>query len=165
MRYPCCLCNLPLPIKIFLKFLNLYSGGWNQGPLDTAATNGPLCQPRVIMMMEKSVELLARETRRKPAPVPLCSPQTPHAVRTRTRNAAVGSHRLTAWATTRPPSPLTFEWLNQSLWIPPINVCVYLCISVSLLGNGLANTFSRQRGIFGSTVLYALPVVSRKVDD
>jgi hypothetical protein len=37
-----------------------------------------------------------RSTRRKPAPVPLCPPQTPHAVRTRTRAAAMGSQRLTA---------------------------------------------------------------------
>jgi hypothetical protein len=37
-----------------------------------------------------------RSTRRKPAPVPLCTPQTPHAARTRTRVAAVGSQRLTA---------------------------------------------------------------------
>jgi hypothetical protein len=37
-----------------------------------------------------------RNTRRKPAPVPLCPPQTPHAARTRTRVAAVGSQRLTA---------------------------------------------------------------------
>jgi hypothetical protein len=37
-------------------FFNFHSGGWNQGPLDTAATNGLLCQPRVIMMMEKLVE-------------------------------------------------------------------------------------------------------------
>jgi hypothetical protein len=37
-------------------FFNLYSGGWNQGPLDTAAINGLVCQLRVIMMMEKSVE-------------------------------------------------------------------------------------------------------------
>jgi hypothetical protein len=37
-----------------------------------------------------------RITRRKPAPVPLCPPQTPHAGRTRTRAAAVGSQRLTA---------------------------------------------------------------------
>jgi hypothetical protein len=29
-----------------------------------------------------------RSTQRKPAPVPLCPPQTPHAVRTRTRAAA-----------------------------------------------------------------------------
>jgi hypothetical protein len=37
-----------------------------------------------------------RSTRRKPAPVPLCPPQTPYAARTRTRTAAVGSQRLTA---------------------------------------------------------------------
>jgi hypothetical protein len=37
-----------------------------------------------------------RSTRRKPAPVSLCPPQTPHAARTRTLAAAVGSQRLTA---------------------------------------------------------------------
>jgi hypothetical protein len=37
-----------------------------------------------------------RSTWRKPAPVPLCPPQTPHAARTRTRAAAVGSQRLIA---------------------------------------------------------------------
>jgi hypothetical protein len=37
-----------------------------------------------------------RSNRRKPAPVPLCPPQTPHAARMRTRAAAVGSQRLTA---------------------------------------------------------------------
>jgi hypothetical protein len=37
-------------------------GGGIQGPLDTAATNGLLCQLRVIMVMEKSVEWLAGET-------------------------------------------------------------------------------------------------------
>jgi hypothetical protein len=37
-----------------------------------------------------------RSTRRKPAPVTLCPPQTPLAARTRTRAAAVGSQRLTA---------------------------------------------------------------------
>jgi hypothetical protein len=54
-----------LPDSVFLVGyfnFNFYSGGWNQGPLDTAATNGLLCQPRVIMMIEKSVELLAMET-------------------------------------------------------------------------------------------------------
>jgi hypothetical protein len=35
-----------------------------------------------------------RSTRRKPAPVPLCPPQTPHAARTRTRAAAVGRNVL-----------------------------------------------------------------------
>jgi hypothetical protein len=35
-------------------------------------------------------------TRRNPAPVPLCPPQTPQPAWTRTRAAAVGSQRLTA---------------------------------------------------------------------
>jgi hypothetical protein len=37
-------------------------GGGIQGPLGNAATNGLLCLPRVIMIMEKLVEWLARET-------------------------------------------------------------------------------------------------------
>jgi hypothetical protein len=37
-----------------------------------------------------------RSTWRKPATAPLCPPQTSQAARTRTRAAAVGSHRLTA---------------------------------------------------------------------
>jgi hypothetical protein len=52
-----------------------------------------------------------RSTQRRPAPVPLCPPQTPHAARTRTRTAAVGSERLTAWATVLP----NLEWLVLSL--------------------------------------------------
>jgi hypothetical protein len=43
-----------------------------------------------------------RSIRRKPAPMPLCPPQTPCAVRTRTRAAAVGNQGLTARATARP---------------------------------------------------------------
>jgi hypothetical protein len=43
-----------------------------------------------------------RSTRRNPAAVPLCPPQIPYDL-TRTRTwAAVGSRRLTAWATARP---------------------------------------------------------------
>jgi hypothetical protein len=37
-----------------------------------------------------------RSTRRKPAPVPLCPSQNPHAARKRTRAAAVESQRLTS---------------------------------------------------------------------
>jgi hypothetical protein len=48
-----------------------------------------------------------RSTLRKPAPVPLCPPQTPHAALTGTRAATVGSQRLTAWCTARPPIPVT----------------------------------------------------------
>jgi hypothetical protein len=44
-----------------------------------------------------------RSTRRRPAPVPLCSPQMPHDLTwDRIRAAAVGSRRLTPWATSRP---------------------------------------------------------------
>jgi hypothetical protein len=37
-----------------------------------------------------------RSAGRKPAPMSLCPPQTPHASRTRTQAAAVGSQRLVA---------------------------------------------------------------------
>jgi hypothetical protein len=44
------------------NIIGIVWGGVQLGPLGTAATNGLLWQPRVIMMMEKSVELLAGET-------------------------------------------------------------------------------------------------------
>jgi hypothetical protein len=69
-------------------------------PLDTAATNRPIVPApgdyddgEICGMM---IGWRNRSTRRKPAPVPLCPPQTPHAARTGTRAAAVGSKRLTA---------------------------------------------------------------------
>jgi hypothetical protein len=74
-------------------------GGGIQGPLGTAATNRPIVPAPgdygdgVIGGMIGSGN---RSTRGKPAPVPLCPPQTPHAARTQTRAAAVGSQRLTA---------------------------------------------------------------------
>jgi hypothetical protein len=73
-------------------------GGVQLGPLDTAATNRPIVPApgdydgEIGGMIGKE----NRSTRRKPAPVPLSPPQTPHAARTRTRAAAVGSQRLTA---------------------------------------------------------------------
>jgi hypothetical protein len=92
-------------------FLNWYSGGGVQlGPLGTAATNRPIVpapgdyDDGEIGGMNGRVN---RSTRRKPAPVPLCPPQTPHAARTRTRAAAVGSQRLTTSATARPPCNVT----------------------------------------------------------
>jgi hypothetical protein len=68
------------------------------GPLGTAATSMPI----VPVPGDYDGEIGGmigrgnRSTRRKPAPVPLCPPQSPHAARTRTRAAAVGSQRLTA---------------------------------------------------------------------
>jgi hypothetical protein len=57
---------------------------------------GLLCQPRVILMMEKLVEWLAGEIEVLGENLP--PPQFPLAARA----AAVGSQRLTAWATARP---------------------------------------------------------------
>jgi hypothetical protein len=69
------------------------------GPLGTAATNRPI----VLAPGDyDDVEIGGmigrgnRSTLRKPAPMPLCPPQTPPAARTRTRAAAVGSQRQTA---------------------------------------------------------------------
>jgi hypothetical protein len=69
------------------------------GPLGTAATSRPVVPAPGDydggiggMMVGRG----NRSTRRKPDPVPLYSPETPHAARTRTRPAAVGSERLTA---------------------------------------------------------------------
>jgi hypothetical protein len=79
-------------------------GGVQLGPLGTAVTNGLLCQARDYDDGEIG-EMIGRgnpSTRRKPTPVPLCPPQTPHAARTRTRAAEVGSQRLTALAKARP---------------------------------------------------------------
>jgi hypothetical protein len=36
--------------------IGIVGGGVQLGPFGTAATNGLLCQPRVIMMMEKLVK-------------------------------------------------------------------------------------------------------------
>jgi hypothetical protein len=74
-------------------------GGVQLGPLGTAATSRPIVPApgdyddgEIGGMIDRG----KRSTRRKPAPVPLCTPQTPHAAQTRTRAAAVGSQRLTA---------------------------------------------------------------------
>jgi hypothetical protein len=74
-------------------------------PLGTAATTGLLYQPQMIddgdcgEIGGMKIGRGNRSTRRKPAPAPLC----PHdQTRVRTRAAAVGSQRLTAWALARP---------------------------------------------------------------
>jgi hypothetical protein len=69
------------------------------GPLGTMATNRPIV-PAPDDYDDGEIDGMIgrgnRSTRRKTAPMPLCPPQTPHAARTRTRAAAVGSQRLTA---------------------------------------------------------------------
>jgi hypothetical protein len=69
------------------------------GPLGTAATNMPIVPaPDDYDDGEIGGKIGRgnRSTQKQPAPVPLCSPQTPHATRMRTLAAAVGSQRLTA---------------------------------------------------------------------
>jgi hypothetical protein len=70
--------------------------GVQLGPLATAATNRPIVPApedyddgEIGGMIGKG----NRSTRRKPAPVPLCPPQTPHTARARTRAAGVGSQK------------------------------------------------------------------------
>jgi hypothetical protein len=68
----------------------------------TETTTGILYQPRILMDDEcgalgGKLSRGNRNTRRKPAPVPLCPPQIPYDLsRTRTRASTVGSQRLTA---------------------------------------------------------------------
>jgi hypothetical protein len=55
--------DLKVQWDYFLFFLiGTVGGGVQLGQLDTAATNRPIGQPRVIMMMEKLVEWSAGET-------------------------------------------------------------------------------------------------------
>jgi hypothetical protein len=101
---------------IIFFLIGILAGGVQLGPLGTAATNLPTvpapgdCDDGEIGRM---IGRGKQSTRRKLAPVPVCPPQTPA--------AAVGSRRLTAWATARPmfyiPS-LSLLDLNQNSWSP-----------------------------------------------
>jgi hypothetical protein len=95
------------------------------GPLGTAATNMPIVPaPGDYDDGEIGGMMIGRgnrSTRRKPAPVPLCPPQTTHAARTRIRASAVESQRLTAWATARPFLINLIFFLLQIL--PALSIC------------------------------------------
>jgi hypothetical protein len=87
------------PSATVLFLIGTVGGGVQLGPFGTAATNrtivpapGDYDDGKIGGMIGRG----NRSARRKPAPVPLCPPQTPHAARTRTRAAAVRSQRLTA---------------------------------------------------------------------
>jgi hypothetical protein len=93
--------TLPRP-PILKFFLFVWVGGVQ---LVTSATNRPIAPVPGYFDDGEIGEMIGkgnRSTRRKPAPVPLCPPQTPHAARTRTRATAMGSQRLTACATALP---------------------------------------------------------------
>jgi hypothetical protein len=70
-------------------------GGVQLVPLGTAATNKPVVPAPGNYDDGEIGEMMIgrgnRSTRRKPAPLRLCPPQSLHAARTRTRAAAVGS--------------------------------------------------------------------------
>jgi hypothetical protein len=82
-------------------FFNWYCGGWSpigstrhcghQLPIVSAPDDYDDGEIGGMMIGRGN-----RSTRRKPDPVQLCPPQTPHAARTRTQAAAVGSQHLTA---------------------------------------------------------------------
>jgi hypothetical protein len=61
-------------------------GGWSQlSPLGTAATNRPIVPAPGDYDDGEFGGMIGkgnRSIRKKPVPVPLCPPQTPHAVRT-----------------------------------------------------------------------------------
>jgi hypothetical protein len=87
----------------YFNFFNWYSGGWSpiwstrhcghQWPIVPVPDNYD--DGEIGGMIGKG----NWSTQRKPVPGPLRPPQTPHAARTRTLAAAVGSKRLTALAT------------------------------------------------------------------
>jgi hypothetical protein len=100
--------------------IGIVGGGVQLGPLDTAATNRPIVPAPGDYDNGETGRMSGRgnrSTRRKPAPVSLCPPQTPLAARTRTRTAAVGSQRLTASATARPIHlPVYTDWSFLLRW-------------------------------------------------
>jgi hypothetical protein len=93
-------------------------------PLGTSATVGLLYQPRMIddddygALGGMRIGRGNRSTRRKPASVPLCPPQIPHDLTCDlTRDAAVRSQRLTAWAMARPWSWCNYRYVMNNLKI------------------------------------------------
>jgi hypothetical protein len=102
----CGFCMLTSP-RSSVTNLPILGVGWDWVHLIRRPLTGLLYQPRMIdecgavggMRIGKG----NRNTRKKPVPMPLCPPQIPHDLTwARTRAAAVGSRRLTSWATARP---------------------------------------------------------------
>jgi hypothetical protein len=113
-------------IKIWDFFFCIVGGGVQLSPLGTATTNRPIVPAPDCYDDGEIGGMIGRgnrSTRRKPTPVPLCPPQTPHAARTRTRTAVVGSQRLTAWATARPKH----EKVSSSVSSARISGCNKIC--------------------------------------
>jgi hypothetical protein len=91
------------PTSFFL--IGIVGGAVQLGPLGTAATSRPIVPAPGNYDDGEIGGMIGRgnwSAWRKLAPMPLCPPQIPHAARTRTWAATVGSQRLTAWATAGP---------------------------------------------------------------
>jgi hypothetical protein len=98
--------------RLSFFLIRIVGGGVQMGPLGMSATEWPILPaPGDYYDGEFGRMKIGRgnrSTRRIPPPAPLCPPQIPlEQARARTRAAAVGSQRLTAWAMARPSSLLT----------------------------------------------------------
>jgi hypothetical protein len=97
------------PLLRSSPFHRLHFAGVRLSLLGTGVTTDLLYQPQMIddddcgAVSGMKIDRGNRNTRRKPAPMPLCSPQIPHEQnRFRTRAAAMERQRLTARAMARP---------------------------------------------------------------
>jgi hypothetical protein len=102
----CILINVPVSVSGSIQrrweqffLIGIVGGGVQLGPLGTAASNRPIMPAPGDYDDGEIGGMIGRgnrSTRRKPTPMPLCPPQTPHAAQTRNWATAVGSQRLTA---------------------------------------------------------------------
>jgi hypothetical protein len=108
--------------KYVLNFflIHIVGGGVQMGPLGTSATEWSI----VLAMGDYDAGEFGgmkigrgnRSTRRKPAPAPLCPPQISlDQTQARTRAAAVGSQRLTAWTMARPKICVALKYSKPCL--------------------------------------------------
>jgi hypothetical protein len=130
------------------------------GPLGTAATNRPIVPAPGDYDNGEIGGMNGREnrsTRRKPAPVPLCQPQTHHAAWTRTRAAAVGSQRLIAWATARPATTRNYKKCSSIADLHTLQFTVTHTLRFSVFTSRILATDSK-------TVFITLKVFSSQAD-
>jgi hypothetical protein len=91
---------MTLSVRVSLFLTGIVGVGVQLVPPGTAAAERPIVSALADYDNGEIARIMIgrgnRSNRRKPAPLPLCPPQTPHAARTRTRSAAVESQRLTS---------------------------------------------------------------------
>jgi hypothetical protein len=102
--------------------------------------------------------------------VPLCPPQIPHDLtRARTRAAAVGSRRLTAWAMARPPHPFIYHhehgWINvgPAHELDKYSTRAYSCCCCNSFGDCEDNTPQAQRRFHSLALTFSPLKLSRWV--